>query len=196
MVAKTKSNAKGRKSKMSAKAKTNKNDIVTLLAADHKPLWRLLKTLKNTDADLLKRKVAFEEFSQLLTIHAKAEEASLYTFMKLNEDLKIEALEGDVEHELADQLVKEAKNSSNDSIWSARVKVLAELVEHHLEEEEEEKFPALKKDTELEERVKLGERYLQVKTSLKPADDEKSPERGSRREKSRTERPYQTVTLA
>jgi len=35
----------------------------------------------------------------------------------------------------ADQLVEENMRTDDEDLWSARVKVLAELVEHHIEQE-------------------------------------------------------------
>ena len=147
-------------------ATANSKDIIQIILHDHKPLKKLIKTLKNSDKDLSTRQAAFEDFSILLTIHAKAEEKTLYVFMKNEIDQREEAYEGDVEHGLADQMVEEVKRTDDEELWSARVKVLAELVEHHIKEEEEEMFPDFKKQSTLEQRIKLGEKYLQKKPEV------------------------------
>jgi hemerythrin superfamily protein len=144
-----------------------RGDIIQLILADHKPLKKLIKVMKNTDKDISVRRQAFEDFMPLLILHAKPEELVLYNFMKANKALRTEAFEGDVEHGLADQMLEEARRTDDDDLWSARVKVLAELVEHHLGEEEEDIFPDFRKNSEAETRVALGEKYLMKKEEVK-----------------------------
>lgn len=138
-------------------------DIIGLITEDHKPLKHLIETLKDPSVPVQERQGAFEEFAALLTIHAKAEEQVLYVFMKKDEELRTEGFEGDVEHGLAEQLVDEIRNTQDENLWSARVKVLAELVEHHIEEEEDELLPDFKKGTNVETRERMGAQYLERK---------------------------------
>ena len=158
--------------------KTNEADfdILNMILEDHKPLKRLIKVLKDDENDLNERKASFDEFAILLMTHAKPEEQTLYVAMKKNEDLRAEGLEGEVEHGLADQLVEEIRRTKNDDdLWSAKVKVLAELVEHHIEEEEEEIIPDFRKNSEVKERTKLGHSFMKLKTELLEKGGEVSP---------------------
>lgn len=163
-----------------AQSKANLNltaemDIVNMILEDHKPLKQLIKILKDDEKELNERKAAYEEFAILLVTHAKPEEQSLYVAMKKDEELRAEAFEGDIEHGLADQLVEEIKRTEDDDMWSARVKVLAELVEHHIEEEEEELLPDYKKNSEPAERMQLGQLFLKLKTQLLEQGGDDSP---------------------
>lgn len=151
------------------------NDIVSLILEDHKALKRLIKTLKNTDLEFEERKVAFDDFAPILVTHAKPEEETLYKFMKLSEELRTEAFEGEVEHTLADQLLEEIKRTQEEEVWSAKVKVLAELVEHHIEEEESDLLPEFKQASPLVEREQLGELFLMKKTELLEQGGEDAP---------------------
>lgn len=151
---------------MANKSKEAGDDIIDLILNDHKPLKKLIKVLKNSDTELEVRQNAFEEFAPLLTVHAKPEERTMYLFMKDDEELREQGFEGDVEHALADQLVEEIKRTDEEDLWSARVKVLAELVEHHIEEEEDELLPDFKKHSEKEERVNLGKEFMRLKQEL------------------------------
>lgn len=153
-----------------------KTDIVPLILQDHKPLKRLIKTLKNSDLDMAKRQQAFEEFAPILLAHAKAEETVLYSFMKKREELREGGFEGDVEHGLAEQMVDEAKSADDPDLWSARVKVLAELVEHHIKEEESELLPDVRRNSEASERSLMGEKYRRLKARLESTDFEKPEE--------------------
>lgn len=151
-------------------------DVIDLILKDHKPLKELIKTLKG-DAEFEEKFMCFEEFAPLLTMHAKPEEQTVYVSMKKDDDdeSRIEALEGDIEHGLADQLVEELKRTDNEDLWMAKVKVLAELVEHHIKEEEEELLPTYRENSELEERKKLAVKFLQLKEELGEQNGEDSP---------------------
>ena len=154
------------KSKKHSSPQENTQDIIDLILDDHKDLKRLIKTLKDSEADLGERYAAFEEFAPLLTIHAKPEEQSLYIEMKKDDELRSEGMEGDVEHALADQLLNEIKNTEDEDLWSAKVKVLAELVEHHIEEEEDTLLPDYKKHSDKAQRIELGEKFLALKETI------------------------------
>lgn len=136
-------------------------DIVELILKDHKPLKALIKIMKDDEKDLSERRLAFEEFGPLLLSHAMPEERVLYVDMKSNEDMRVDGLEGDTEHALAGQMIEEAKRAEDDDVFEAKIKVLAELVEHHIKEEEEDMLPEFKKQTSAEERQELGALYLE-----------------------------------
>lgn len=140
-----------------------KTDICDLIREEHKPLKALIKILKDVDKGLETRRAAYAEFAPMLVAHAKPEEETLYVYVKHDDDLKNEAYEGEEEHALADQKIAEIDNTDNDDVWSAKVNVLAELVEHHIKEEEEELLPAFKKSTADVERTNLGDLYLKLK---------------------------------
>lgn len=141
-------------------------DIIDLILDDHKDLKRLIKVLKNDDTDIGDRYAAFEEFAPLLTLHAKPEEQTLYVEMKNDKELRSEGMEGDIEHAIADRLLNEAKETTDEDMWSAKVKVLAELVEHHIKEEESTLLPDYKKHSETAERIQLGEKFMALKSSI------------------------------
>lgn len=169
-----KSKAPAKKSQR-ASAQENEQDIIQLILADHKPLKKLIKIMKDSDNDLSERQEAFEEFAPLLVTHAKPEEQTMYVFMKDEEELREEGFEGDVEHTLADQLVEEIKRTDDEDLWGARVKVLAEMVEHHIEEEEEELLPDFKKNSDPEQRMELGSEYLRLKAELEEMGGKDAP---------------------
>lgn len=148
-------------------------DIIEVILEDHKPLKKLLKTLKSSESSLPERREAFEEFAPLLLSHAKAEDKVVYTFMKSEEDLREEGFEGQVEHGLAEETLQAAQETTDEDLWSARAKVLAELVEHHIKEEEQDQFPELKKHTTAEQRSELGRQYLETKQELATSDEAK-----------------------
>lgn len=170
--------------KYSSATKKNRSpgtDIIKLLSEDHKPLKRLIKVMKSK-MDIEEKLAAFEEFAPTLLAHAKPEEQSLYEHMKGGAGMRTEGFEGDVEHYLADQLVEQVKLTDDEDLWEARVKVLAELVEHHIKEEEEDMFPEFKKQTDSDERLELGQKYLHYRAKYESSDKRSGYQKAARSE--------------
>ena len=142
---------------------TNQLDIIELIKRDHKPLKKLIKTMKSDDATITQKKAAFKKFAPTLIAHAKPEERTWYVNMKNEDDMTVEGLEGDIEHGLADQLCQELKRTKDNDMFEAKVKVLAEMVEHHIEEEEEDMLPAFRRKSTKEERSKLAVKYEKLR---------------------------------
>ncbi|PIT99273.1 MAG: hypothetical protein COT74_09705 [Bdellovibrionales bacterium CG10_big_fil_rev_8_21_14_0_10_45_34] len=153
-------------------------DIATLILRDHKPIKELISILKDSDTSFKKKYPAFAEFEGTLTSHAKAEEESLYVHLKEVDDLRINALEGDTEHAIAEQLIKEVNESEGDEdSWMAKVKVLAEVVEHHVKEEEKELLKQVRNTFDSEERQEIGELYSQLLNQYR--EDERKPKQSA-----------------
>ena len=140
-----KKKAKSRK-KMTKKSGKNSGDVIQLILKDHLPLKKLIAVLKDADAKKSEKKPAFEKFAPTLLAHSKPEEESLYVHLKEDRVLRAEGFEAGTEHALADQLIEDIKQTHDDDEWMAKVKVLAELVEHHIEEEEGEMFKMVRKE--------------------------------------------------
>lgn len=153
-----------RSSRTRGNVQTSKDDIIKLILMDHAPLKRLIAILKDPELTIRTRRRAFDQFAPLLLVHAHAEQESFYAFLKdENRELRVHGLEGDVEHALAEYMIDEVKMAEDAGIWSARAKVLAELVEHHIDEEETEILVDFKKVVDMEDRVLIGKQYLDLK---------------------------------
>jgi hemerythrin superfamily protein len=149
--------------KLAKRSKQNKeSDIIDLILRDHKPLKALIKIMKSESASLAKKKKAFKEFAPTLIAHAKPEERTWYKEMK-SEDMNTESIEGETEHRLAETLLKELKRTSDNDAFEAKAKVLAEMVEHHIEEEEEEMLPAYRRKSTKVDRIALALRYEEMR---------------------------------
>lgn len=148
------------------KLEPGKTEITALILEDHKPLKKHIKVLKDEEQSFGRRRKAFLQFAPLLTIHAKSEEQALYSRMKESDELRMEGLEGDTEHHIADALVREIQGIEDEDEWTAKSKVLAELVEHHIEEEEKEMLKSVRKELDLTERKEIGKDYLKLKKQV------------------------------
>ncbi len=164
MKQKTEAKSKSKKiGKSLSKGKSESNDIIQVILQDHKPLKQLIKILKDSEVEFLEKKPAFEEFAPLLLSHAEPEQESLYVHMKEEDELRAEGFEGDTEHAIASRLIEEINQSSEEDEWMAKVKVLAELVEHHIKEEENDMFKDVRKELSAEERIAIGEEYIRLR---------------------------------
>ena len=81
-----------------------------------------------------------------LTAHATAEEEIFYPAARAAID-KVELIdEADIEHASAKDLIAQIEGSSpSDGHYDAKVKVLGEYIDHHVQEEEGEIFPKVRR---------------------------------------------------
>ena len=110
-------------------------DAVALLKEDHRTVEDLFAKFEKASGDDRKKEIA-DKICMELTIHAMIEEEIFYPACegKVEEDLLSEAY---VEHDGAKVLIGEIQaGSPQDDYYDAKVKVLQEQIEHHVQEEE------------------------------------------------------------
>lgn len=147
--------------------RSEKTDAVALLKADHRKVEGLFASFEKAhDADRKEKLV--KQICTELSIHARIEEEIFYPACtgQVEEDDKID--EAYVEHDGAKVLISELLKSEPDNeFYDAKVKVLSELIKHHVKEEEarsEGLFAQAKKaGLDMEG---LGERLTQRKQEL------------------------------
>ena len=116
-------------------AETKTQDAIALLKQDHRTVEELFERFTSASGAERKRKLA-EEICLELSVHAQIEEEIFYPACegKVDEDLLKESY---VEHDGAKVLIAEIMNGGpDDDYYDAKVKVLREEIEHHVEEEE------------------------------------------------------------
>jgi|KBSSwiStaDraftv2_1062776.scaffolds.fasta_scaffold72833_2 hemerythrin superfamily protein len=144
-------------------SKPDSQNAITLLRADHQKVTDLFENFEKSRATA-KKKVIAQEICKELTVHATIEEEIFYPAAKaaLNDtEMVPEAL---VEHDGVKKLIAEIEGSVEGEMFEARVKVLSELIKHHVKEEQTELFPAVKK-TSLD-LTALGAQLVARKTEL------------------------------
>ncbi len=142
-------------------------DAITLLIEDHENVKSMFEQYESLGdrAHASKKKLATQICTEL-TKHATAEEEIFYPAVKeaskQNEDLVDEAT---VEHASAKDLIAQIMEmDASEELFDAKVKVLSEMIEHHVEEEENEMFPKARKaglDLEL-----LGQQIAERKAQI------------------------------
>jgi len=113
----------------------DKQDAIALLKADHRTVEELFEKFEKAGGAGAKEKLAMRICMEL-SIHTAIEEEIFYPACKgkIEEDLLEEAY---VEHDGAKVLIAEIEaGGASDDFYDAKVKVLSEQIEHHVEEEE------------------------------------------------------------
>jgi hemerythrin superfamily protein len=117
-------------------AETKSQDAIALLKADHRTVEELFEKFEKARGDDRKQKLALEICKEL-TIHTILEEEIFYPACegKVEDDMLKEAV---VEHDAAKVMVAEIEaGDPSEDFYDAKVKVLQEEIEHHVEEEEQ-----------------------------------------------------------
>jgi hypothetical protein len=117
-------------------------NIFELLKQDHEKVAGLFEQIEPTTERAEKtRQELFARLKSELDLHAHLEETILYPALEQVEQTREIALEGVEEHRVVKRLLKELDEMPVTSEqWTAKLTVLKENVEHHVEEEEGEMF--------------------------------------------------------
>ena len=142
------------------------NDAVALLTSDHDKVKSLFREFEQCDASHqgLKHDLA-QQICMDLTIHATIEEEIFYPAVSAETGMREEVDEALEEHASIKELVALIRGmASGDSELDGTVQKLKESVEHHVTEEEQELFPAVRdSDADL---VELREQLQDRKEEL------------------------------
>jgi hemerythrin-like domain-containing protein len=148
-------------------AESKARDAIALLKEDHRKVEELFEQFEKAKGDGRKEKLA-QQICLELSVHTAIEEEIFYPACagKVEEDLIKESF---VEHDAAKVLISEIEGASGqtDEFFDAKVKVLQEEIEHHVEEEEKPKtgFFAQARESDLD-LAALGEQMAARKQEL------------------------------
>ena len=133
--AKSKTKTKGRARTAARQARGN--DAVALLKADHRQVEQWFAQFEKARDEQRKLELA-TSICNALKVHTTIEEEIFYpAFLEeaQDEDIHHEAI---VEHDGAKKLIAEIEASGpDDDFYDAKVKVLSEMIKHHVKEEEQ-----------------------------------------------------------
>jgi iron-sulfur cluster repair protein YtfE (RIC family) len=135
----------------------NGQDVLDLLKEDHDRVDSLFQKVKaNEDGN---NKDVFSKIKQELELHTHVEEQIFYPHLLENGDQELQDIvrEGLEEHGQVKTLLPEiAGLPGDDDQFKAKLKVLIENVEHHVQEEEGEMFPLVEDQIDEVMRARLG----------------------------------------
>ncbi|HVU19403.1 MAG TPA: hemerythrin domain-containing protein [Rhizomicrobium sp.] len=145
-------------------------DILDTLKKEHEEASELLQKLVDSDK-AAERKSILKKLKAALAPHLKAEDQVVYkAVMKLKgKKEKQDGNEGEMEHALASQMLVKLTRISNATSpeFSAAAKVLKELVEHHVEEEERNIWSDVKENFSDEDRYAMNVAFEAAKKKVK-----------------------------
>ncbi|CAI8777066.1 DNA nickase [Pseudomonas sp. IT-347P] len=147
-------------------------NAIDLLKADHAKVKDILSQLSDSTERALKKRVELlGKLEMEITIHTRLEEEILYPAFKAagSKEQDVMYFEAKEEHRTVDSLVLPDLKQTDPRTpeFSGRVKVVKELLEHHIEEEETEMFPQAKKLLGKAKLDELGAQMEAMKASYK-----------------------------
>jgi len=147
-------------------------NAIELLKADHERVKAILTQLsESTERGVKKRTDLLQKLDMEITIHTKLEEEILYPAFKEagGKEQDVMYYEAKEEHRTVDSLVLPDLKATDPGTpeFSGRVKVVKELLEHHIEEEETEMFPQANKLLGKAKLDELGAQMEAMKASYK-----------------------------
>jgi hemerythrin-like domain-containing protein len=144
-------------------------DALKLLKEDHDRIKPLLAEIKETTERAEKtRSELFSRIKEELTVHGVIEEEIFYPTLKEHPKAKEIVLEGYEEHDVVNILMGELDGMEpTDERFGPKVTVMAENIEHHIEEEEGEMFAKARQVFDAAELEALGNRMVSRKESAR-----------------------------
>ena len=148
------------KSLSKSKAKISSKGIIKLLVADHNLIRALMKMVKSERSTDSKKMSSFREMIKVIKSHVKSEEQSFLSYIKDNNKFEDNVSEGYEEHRVHETILAGINKIKNKDRKIQQMKIFCEVLEHHLDEEEEELFPKFKKYAASSTHKKIGHKFL------------------------------------
>jgi hemerythrin superfamily protein len=136
--------------KQASKSSSSKSgtDAIRVLTTDHEQVKQMFEEydeLVESEAEDDERQMLAEQICEALTAHATIEEEIFYPAARGVLDEQDLLDEAEVEHASAKDLIAQIQSMEPaDELYDAKVKVLGEYVDHHVQEEEGEMFPKVR----------------------------------------------------
>ncbi len=140
-------------------------DIFEVLTTDHEKVKKMLEQMQETsNRATSRREKLLQNLNANLLPHMYAEEQYFYQIL-LDETSETETLYSAMEeHRAVKMVLSDLTNAATDDPrWMARLKVLKELIEHHIEEEESEVFDIAHKVIDDERAEEVAKRFKELK---------------------------------
>ena len=144
----------------------NRMNPTNLLKQDHRTVKALFRRFERASKQSEKQRIG-EEIIEELSVHAIIEEQLVYPLIRADkrmEELVLNALE---EHNTVKLVLAELdKMKADDERYDAKMHVVSESVEMHIEEEEGELLPRLDKLLGAEEKTELARKIVAMKQAV------------------------------
>jgi hemerythrin-like domain-containing protein len=145
-------------------------DILDTLKKEHDEVKDLLADLQDAESGSQRNQLV-QKIKRALIPHTKAEEKVVYDRVLglKDKDAQTDGYEGYLEHELASKALQrlDSLGASNSAEHQAVAKVLQELVEHHIKEEESNVWSDVKENFSEEDRFEMNVQFEAAKARVK-----------------------------
>jgi hemerythrin superfamily protein len=145
-------------------------DILDKLKQEHDEVKELLGKLVESRR-AAERNALLRKIRKALVPHVRAEEKVVYDAILAlkDEDAKVDGNEGYLEHAHADIALKKlsAIRPASSPEFTAAAKVLKELVEHHVKEEESAVWDDVRENFDSEARIEMHRKFEAAKKKVK-----------------------------
>lgn len=144
-------------------------NAIEMLESQHREVEELFEQIGETESDDEVEQI-FIQLADKLATHAKIEETHFYPAVRAarTEDIVLEALEEHLgmKRALADLIDMDP----SDEKFDPKIKVLQELVEHHVEEEETDLFPKVRKLLSEDQLVAIAQEMMSLQAEIEGKD--------------------------
>jgi len=145
-------------------------DLLDTLKEEHELVSGLLKKLVDSDR-AAERKALVREIKANLIPHLRAEQKVLYDALIALKDkgARQDGEEGYIEHALADKTLAKLEGMANatSAEFGAMAKVLKDLVEHHVQEEESNVWSDARDHFDADQRKAMNRAFLSEKKKVR-----------------------------
>lgn len=143
-------------------------NVIDLILIDHNSIKECIEILIDSRNDKQKKMSIAKKFLNSVGVHSSVEKKTIYIPLEKNKSLHSNILEAKVEHEMIDRKVKSLKiKLSRTRLLSdeveAELKVLADMVKHHLMEEESVVLPQIQELLDDETFNDLGRNFMKYR---------------------------------
>ncbi|UTB32561.1 MAG: hemerythrin domain-containing protein [Methanobacterium sp. ERen5] len=136
----------------------SESKLYNMLEEDHANVKELLTKTVDNETD-----EHFQTIKEELEAHMKGEEK--YFYPEIEDQEKVTLLEAYEEHNLVKLVLKQMdERKTKDDKWFAKANVLKDLIEHHVEEEEEDIFSIAQENLSSTQENKIAEEIEAVKS--------------------------------
>jgi hemerythrin superfamily protein len=147
----------------------SENDILSTLQAEHDEVQEMLEKLNGSD-NAREQKQLVARIKAALVPHNRAEEKVVYDAVLAlkGREARVDGHEGYIEHNLGSMTLKKLeKLTANRPDFKAAAKVLKELVDHHVEEEERNIWSLVRRNFSAEDRAAMNRDFLAAKKKVR-----------------------------
>lgn len=142
----------------------DRDTVIALLLRDHDDMRTLMSVIQSSGTSIQEAREAFASLAVLVEAHVRAEEKSLLNVIREHPRFHEQALEGVEEHRLHTHVLNKVKRTRTPERQKMQMKVFCEMLDHHLDEEEEDLFPKFREYVASTTQKKMGTVFNAEKT--------------------------------